>query len=176
MGRRPSYRGGWPNSDRARRHWRSWRSNATPMRTGSRCGRCISPRAQQVTVNDGGQAIVGPVTAPTGGGADEKSRGQPHAPATGLARHAAAGAGLRAMLCPDADRRRRCWPTCSEPGSGRAGGIKLSTITIINNLNNPGWKNGGRGGIRTHGTLTRTAVFKTAALNRSATRPLRPAV
>ena len=30
---------------------------------------------------------------------------------------------------------------------------------------------GGRGGIRTHGTLTRTAVFKTAALNRSATRP-----
>ena len=31
--------------------------------------------------------------------------------------------------------------------------------------------NGGRGGIRTHGALTRTAVFKTAALNRSATRP-----
>jgi hypothetical protein len=32
-------------------------------------------------------------------------------------------------------------------------------------------RTGGRGGIRTHGTLTRTAVFKTAALNRSATRP-----
>ena len=30
---------------------------------------------------------------------------------------------------------------------------------------------GGGGGIRTHGTVTRTAVFKTAALNRSATRP-----
>jgi hypothetical protein len=31
---------------------------------------------------------------------------------------------------------------------------------------------GGEGGIRTHGTLTGTAVFKTAALNRSATSPL----
>jgi hypothetical protein len=33
--------------------------------------------------------------------------------------------------------------------------------------------NGGEGGIRTHGTLSRTAVFKTAALNHSATSPLR---
>jgi hypothetical protein len=31
--------------------------------------------------------------------------------------------------------------------------------------------NGGWGGIRTHGTLARTAVFKTAAFNRSATHP-----
>jgi hypothetical protein len=31
--------------------------------------------------------------------------------------------------------------------------------------------NGGEGEIRTHGTLTGTAVFKTAALNRSATSP-----
>lgn len=30
---------------------------------------------------------------------------------------------------------------------------------------------GGEGGIRTHGTLSRTAVFKTAALNHSATSP-----
>ena len=30
---------------------------------------------------------------------------------------------------------------------------------------------GGEGGIRTHGTLTRTAVFKTAAFNHSATSP-----
>ena len=30
---------------------------------------------------------------------------------------------------------------------------------------------GGEGGIRTHGTLPRTAVFKTAALNHSATSP-----
>jgi hypothetical protein len=30
---------------------------------------------------------------------------------------------------------------------------------------------GGRGGIRTHGTVTRPAVFKTAAFNHSATRP-----
>ena len=29
----------------------------------------------------------------------------------------------------------------------------------------------GWGGIRTHGTLARSAVFKTAALNRSATHP-----
>ena len=34
-----------------------------------------------------------------------------------------------------------------------------------------GRASGGRGGIRTHGTLSRTAVFKTAAFNRSATRP-----
>lgn len=34
------------------------------------------------------------------------------------------------------------------------------------------WKiYGGEGGIRTHGTLSRTAVFKTAALNHSATSP-----
>ena len=34
---------------------------------------------------------------------------------------------------------------------------------------------GGWGGIRTHGTLARSAVFKTAALNRSATHPVSPA-
>jgi hypothetical protein len=33
---------------------------------------------------------------------------------------------------------------------------------------------GGEGGIRTHGTLSRTAVFKTAALNHSATSPEQP--
>ena len=33
-------------------------------------------------------------------------------------------------------------------------------------------KSGGRGGIRTHGTLAGTPVFKTGALNRSATLPL----
>jgi hypothetical protein len=32
-------------------------------------------------------------------------------------------------------------------------------------------EDGGWGGIRTHGALARTAVFKTAALNRSATHP-----
>ncbi len=31
--------------------------------------------------------------------------------------------------------------------------------------------NGGGGGIRTHGTISRTPVFKTGALNRSATPP-----
>jgi hypothetical protein len=31
---------------------------------------------------------------------------------------------------------------------------------------------GGRGGIRTHGTLSGTPVFKTGALNHSATLPL----
>ena len=35
------------------------------------------------------------------------------------------------------------------------------------------FRNGGRGGIRTHGTVSRTAVFKTAALNHSATLPVR---
>ena len=32
--------------------------------------------------------------------------------------------------------------------------------------------NGGEGGIRTHGTLARTPVFKTGALNHSATSPM----
>jgi hypothetical protein len=34
-----------------------------------------------------------------------------------------------------------------------------------------GKQNGGWGGIRTHGALARTPVFKTGALNRSATHP-----
>jgi hypothetical protein len=33
------------------------------------------------------------------------------------------------------------------------------------------WISGGRGGIRTHGTLAGTPVFKTGALNHSATLP-----
>src|SRR3981081_1232630 len=33
------------------------------------------------------------------------------------------------------------------------------------------WLSGGRGGIRTHGTLAGTPVFKTGALNHSATLP-----
>jgi hypothetical protein len=33
------------------------------------------------------------------------------------------------------------------------------------------WLFGGRGGIRTHGTLAGTPVFKTGALNHSATLP-----
>ena len=33
---------------------------------------------------------------------------------------------------------------------------------------------GGEGGIRTHGTLTGTPVFKTGAINRSTTSPLCP--
>jgi hypothetical protein len=36
--------------------------------------------------------------------------------------------------------------------------------------------NGGEGGIRTHGTLSRTPVFKTGAFNRSATSPALRAV
>jgi hypothetical protein len=35
-------------------------------------------------------------------------------------------------------------------------------------------QNGGRGGIRTHGGLAPTPVFKTGALNRSATLPNDP--
>ena len=35
-----------------------------------------------------------------------------------------------------------------------------------------GMKSGGGGGIRTHGGLSPTSVFKTGALNRSATPPL----
>src|SRR5258708_31415042 len=39
-------------------------------------------------------------------------------------------------------------------------------------LDTDGLAGGGRGGIRTHGTLAGTPVFKTGALNHSATLPL----
>lgn len=39
------------------------------------------------------------------------------------------------------------------------------------NLNGSGFLNGGEGGIRTHGTLARSTVFKTAPINRSGTSP-----
>ena len=39
------------------------------------------------------------------------------------------------------------------------------------NLNGSGFLNGGGGGIRTHGTLARSTVFKTAPINRSGTPP-----
>ena len=39
------------------------------------------------------------------------------------------------------------------------------------NLYGSGFLNGGGGGIRTHGTLARTTVFKTAPINRSGTPP-----
>jgi hypothetical protein len=41
-------------------------------------------------------------------------------------------------------------------------------------MDNLGYKDGGRGGIRTHGTVSRTPVFKTGSLNHSDTLP-RPA-
>ena len=47
----------------------------------------------------------------------------------------------------------------------------VQTVTYLSGSDN--WENGGEGGIRTHGTLSRTAVFKTAALNHSATSPCR---
>ena len=39
------------------------------------------------------------------------------------------------------------------------------------NLYGLGFLNGGGGGIRTHGTLARSTVFKTAPINRSGTPP-----
>ena len=39
------------------------------------------------------------------------------------------------------------------------------------NLCGLGFLNGGGGGIRTHGTLARSTVFKTAPINRSGTPP-----
>ena len=48
----------------------------------------------------------------------------------------------------------------------------VQTVTYVSGSDNP--ESGGSGGIRTHGTLSRTAVFKTAAFNHSATLPLSP--
>jgi Transposase, Mutator family len=60
---------------------------------------------------------------------------------------------------------------------GNVWSISLKYITFVN-CYGLGWTlvdriSGGRGGIRTHGTVARTAVFKTAALNHSATLPKR---
>ena len=44
-------------------------------------------------------------------------------------------------------------------------------ILKARNLYGLGFLNGGGGGIRTHGTLARTTVFKTAPINRSGTPP-----
>jgi hypothetical protein len=53
---------------------------------------------QHVTVNEGGQAIVGAVTPPTGGaGHAEKSQGQPRGSSSRLAHDAAAGAGSASL-------------------------------------------------------------------------------
>ncbi len=46
--------------------------------------------------------------------------------------------------------------------------MPLTTIAALKDLN---YKTGGRGEIRTHGGLAPTTVFKTVALNRSATLP-----
>jgi hypothetical protein len=45
------------------------------------------------------------------------------------------------------------------------------TTKIIKRLFINGLSHGGWGGIRTHGTLARTPVFKTGAFNHSATHP-----
>ncbi len=47
----------------------------------------------------------------------------------------------------------------------------IHIILKAQNLYGSGFLNGGGGGIRTHGTLARTTVFKTAPINRSGTPP-----
>ena len=57
-------------------------------------------------------------------------------------------------------------------------GVQTADISLpfkaLEELSRPENGNGGQGGIRTHGELTPTAVFKTAALNHSATCPSPP--
>jgi hypothetical protein len=48
---------------------------------------------------------------------------------------------------------------------GLCAGIQITSKSLNH------WHSGGRGGIRTHGTLAGTPVFKTGALNHSATLP-----
>lgn len=49
--------------------------------------------------------------------------------------------------------------------------IDHCTFNCIDESSLISWRFGGRGGIRTHGTLAGTPVFKTGALNHSATLP-----
>tara|TARA_R110002167_G_scaffold28168_6_gene95163 strand:- start:1023 stop:1532 length:510 start_codon:yes stop_codon:yes gene_type:complete len=81
-----------------------------------------------------------------------------------------AGAVLQGMMCADFDR---CWvrsgvrPVCSEHLAAGSDEVRLPGLDQrIGQKINGGW-----GGIRTHGTLSRTPVFKTGAFNRSATHP-----
>jgi hypothetical protein len=53
------------------------------------------------------------------------------------------------------------------------GDLKKLHPVLFNKINELIDFNGGRGGIRTHGGVAPTAVFKTAALNHSATLPER---
>ena len=48
---------------------------------------------------------------------------------------------------------------------------EVQRAQVARSVRGPDPENGGSGGIRTHGTLSRTAVFKTAAFNHSATLP-----
>ena len=50
-------------------------------------------------------------------------------------------------------------------------GLKFTITAITLKINNKLRRYGGSGGIRTHGTVPRTLVFKTRALNHSATLP-----
>jgi hypothetical protein len=65
-----------------------------------------SIRVEHVTVNAGGQAIVGNVApgARTGGGSESGRQAEPHAPPAGLAHDAAAGAVGAALRGEDAGR------------------------------------------------------------------------
>ena len=57
-------------------------------------------------------------------------------------------------------------------GRGEIFGVKARNCKVfLMDLDYQGRGNGGGGGIRTHGTISRTPVFKTGALNRSATPP-----
>lgn len=51
--------------------------------------------------------------------------------------------------------------------------VGLAEYNLAKPLKNKGFLriDGGEGGIRTHGTFTRTPVFKTGSLNRSDTSP-----
>ena len=61
------------------------------------------------------------------------------------------------------------------PSSLRFDSEPLGALASRISANRPpsGQAIGGQGGIRTHGTLARTLVFKTSAFNRSATCPQR---
>ncbi len=64
---------------------------------------------------------------------------------------------------------RKCFPPITI--SLKANTLRGLFILVIGNLGEKG-NNGGWGGIRTHGGVTPSPVFKTGALNHSTTQPL----
>ncbi len=100
------------------------------------------------------------------------SRGSPGRHASGSGSMAAATAAITSVRSPSGSRSRTARSAIIGSKSNllqtltAAAGVRSATPGVRSSVRSGGW-----GGIRTHGGLSPTPVFKTGALNRSATHP-----